>query len=112
MPADTARSWLEMSRLTDKVLLTAGCCCGFLGGLGCCGSLTATLGLRRSRGRFADQFRRHNARYEQLGAMIVKIHRGAFLVGSGHDTQAVHFMLDGLTFLHHLHNVLLDRTRR
>src|SRR5881398_3928388 len=100
MPTDAPRSWLEMSRLTDNVLLTAGCCCcGFLGGLGCCGSFTATLGLRRSSGRFADQFGRHNARYEQLGAMIVKIDGGPFLVGSGHDTQAVHFMFNGLTFL-------------
>jgi len=39
--------------------------------------------------------------------MIVKVHRSAFLVGSSHDTQAVRFMLDGLTFLHYLHNVLL-----
>src|SRR5467141_2523222 len=41
--------------------------------------------------------------------MIVKIHSGAFLVGSGHDTQAVHLMLDCLPFLHYLHNILLDR---
>src|SRR6266849_1072554 len=92
-------------------LRTAGCCCGFLSGLGCCGGLAATLGLWRSRGGFADQFGRHDARYEQLGAVIVKIHGGAFLVGSGHDTQAVHSMLNSLTFLHHLHNVLLDRSR-
>src|SRR6266849_1573165 len=89
----------------------SGCRGGFLGGLGCRGGLAATLGLWRSRGRFADQFGRHDARYEQLGAVIVKIHGGAFLVGSGHDTQAVHSMLNSLTFLHHLHNVLLDRSR-
>src|SRR5260370_2555905 len=97
--------------LTYKILRTAGCGGGFLSGVGCGGGFTATLGRWRSRGRFANQFGRHDARYEQLGAMIVKIHGGAFLVGSGHDTQAVHFMLDGLTFLHHLHNVLLDRSR-
>src|SRR6266404_4382196 len=41
--------------------------------------------------------------------MIVKIHGGAFLIGSGYDTQSVHLMLDCLTFLHYLHNILLDR---
>src|SRR5205814_10489606 len=66
--------------------------------------------LRRSCGRFADQFGRHDARYEKLSTMIVEIHGGAFLVGSSHDSQAVRLMLDGLTFLHHLHNVLLDRS--
>jgi hypothetical protein len=42
--------------------------------------------------------------------MIVKIDRGAFLVGSSHDSQAVHYVLDGLTFLHHLHKILLDHS--
>src|SRR5207302_4539033 len=104
----TARPVGDLLCLTYKVLRAAGRGGGFLGGLGCGGGLAATLGLRWSRGRFAGQFGRHDAGYEQLGAMIVKIHGGTFLVGSGHDTQAVHFMLDGLTFLHHLHNILLD----
>src|SRR5713226_4802839 len=113
MPADASlrRFGAEMSCLASRNLRTAGCCCGFLGGLGCRGGLAAALGLRRSRGRFTDQFGRHDARYEKLSTMIVEIHGGAFLVGSSHDSQAVHLMLDGLTFLHYLHNVLLDRSR-
>src|SRR5580704_9887674 len=82
----------------------------FLGGLGNRRSFAAALGFRwRGRG-FTDQFGGHNARYEKLGAVIVKIHCGAFLVGSGHDSQAVHFVLDGLTFLHYLHNALLGHS--
>src|SRR5712664_2593112 len=62
----------EESCLTYKTLRTAGCGGGFLSGLGCGGGFTATLGLWRSRGRFANQFGRHDARYEQLGAMMSK----------------------------------------
>ena len=40
--------------------------------------------------------------------MVVEIDGGAFLVGSGDDSETVHFMLDGLPFLHYLHNFLLD----
>jgi hypothetical protein len=40
--------------------------------------------------------------------MVVEIHGGAFLIRRGYDAQAVHFMFDGLTFLHCLHNILLD----
>src|SRR5256885_2050492 len=96
----------EMSCLVYRNLGAAGCCgcSSFLGGLGCRGGLAAALGLRRSRGRFADQFGCHDARYEKLSTMIVEIYGGAFLVGSSHDSQAVRLMLDGLTFLHHLHN--------
>ena len=42
--------------------------------------------------------------------MVVKIDGGTFLIGCGHDTQAVHFMLNGLTFLQCLHDVLLDHS--
>src|SRR5260370_3408141 len=83
----------EVSCLTYKVLRTAGCCCGFLSGLGCGGGLAAALGLRRSRGRFTDQFGRHDARHEKLRTMIVKIHRGAFLVCSRYDTPALRLLL-------------------
>jgi hypothetical protein len=99
--------------LENGDLRPAGCCCGrgFLGGLGNRRGFTAALGLgRRGRG-FTDQFGGHNAGDEKLGAVIVKIHCGAFLVGSGHDSQAVHFVLDGLTFLHYLHNVLLGHSQ-
>src|SRR5882762_1063564 len=107
------RVWRRDVVWFTRDLGAAGCCgcSSFLGGLGCRGGLAAALGLRRSRGRFADQFGRHDARYEKLSTMIVEIYGGAFLVGSSHDSQAVHLMLDGLTFLHHLHNVLLDRSR-
>jgi hypothetical protein len=43
-------------------------------------------------------------------AVIIKINRGALLVGCRHDSQAVHIMLDCLSFLHCLHNVLLDHS--
>src|SRR5205823_14772519 len=44
---------------------------------------------------------------KQLGTMIIEIHGSPFRIGSGNDSQAVHFMFDGLTFLHYLHNALL-----
>src|SRR5947209_20535670 len=94
-----AGTW-SVYTLNYRNLRTAGSCrcCGFLGGLGCGGGLAATLSLRRSRRRFADQLGCHDACDEQLRAMIVKINGGALLVGSGHDTQSVHSMLDSLTF--------------
>src|SRR5467141_29052 len=111
-PAPVWRRDLEIEGL-DLDLGPACCGCGgsFLGGLGCGRRFAPPLGLRR-RGRcFADQLGRHDAGDEELGTVIVKIHCGALLVGSRHDSQAVHFVLDGLTFLHHLHNVLLGHSR-
>ncbi len=81
---------------------------GFLGGFGSSGSLAATLGLRWSGRRFSDELSSHNAGNEQLGAVIVKINRGSLLVGRGNNSQAVRFVLNGLSFCHHLHIVLLD----
>src|SRR5947209_18880397 len=84
---------------------------GFLGSLGGCRGLTAPSGLGRRGGSLADQFGRHHTRNKQLGTMIVEINGGALLIRRGHDSQAVHLMLDGLPFLHCLHNVLLDKLR-
>lgn len=39
--------------------------------------------------------------------MIVKINGGTFRVRCRDDSQSEHFMLDGLAFLHYLHNFLL-----
>src|ERR1700692_2825945 len=82
----------------------------FLSGLGHRGSLAAALGLRRRSRRFSDELSAHHAGDKQLGAMIVKVNGGTFLIGRGDHTQSVHFMLDRLAFLHCLHNVLLDST--
>src|SRR6266571_2225997 len=76
-----------LSGLQNRSLRTAGCGCGFLGGLGCGGGLAAPLGFRRCGRRFANQFGRHDARYKQLGSVIVKIHGSALLVGSGHGPK-------------------------
>src|SRR5262249_14738498 len=72
------------------------------------GGLAAALGLRRGSGGFADQFSRHDAGHEELCAMIVAVHGGAFTIGGGDDAQSIYFMLDCLTFCHCLHDVLLD----
>ncbi len=32
--------------------------------------------------------------------MIVKVHSSAFLIGCRNDSESIHIMLDGLTFLH------------
>jgi hypothetical protein len=87
-----------------------GCRRRFLGGFRGGRCFAAPLGLGWRGRSFTDQFRRHDAGDEQLGAVIVEIHRGALHIGGGHDSQAVHSMLDGLTFLHYLHNVLLDHS--
>src|SRR5689334_23555261 len=100
-----AKEWQSQARKDSG---TAGSGRGFLGSFGSRGSFAAPLGLRRRGGSFTDQFGGHDAGNKQLGTMVVKIHGSAFLVGSGDDSQAVHFMFDGLTFLHYLHNVLLD----
>ena len=39
--------------------------------------------------------------------MVIKIDGGTFRIRGGDDPQAVNFMLDGLAFLHYLHNFLL-----
>src|SRR2546430_11481448 len=80
----------------------------FLRSLCGCRSLTAPLGLRRRGRSFADEFSRHHAGNKQLGTMIIEINGGAFLIRCGDDSQTVDLMLDCLTFLHCLHNVLLD----
>src|SRR5262249_16605189 len=61
-----------------------GTCSGggcFLGSLRGRRRLAAALGLGRYRRRFADQFCRHDAGDKELGSVIVKIDRRAFLVG-------------------------------
>ena len=42
--------------------------------------------------------------------MIIKIDGCAFRIGGRDNTQAVNPMLDGLSFLHYLHNFLLGFT--
>src|SRR5260370_13359761 len=103
-------------RLKRWQVLRMGSCSGggnFLGSLssfGGRGRFAAPFGLGwRGRG-FADQLRVHHASDEQLWAMVIKIDRGTLLVRCRHDSQAVHLMLDSLSFLHCLHNVLLDHS--
>src|SRR5262249_32703785 len=80
---------------------------GFLAGLRGGGGFAAALGLGRGCRRFSNEFRGENAGHEQLGPMVVKIDSGAFGIRGGDDTQAVNLVLDGLPFLHYLHNFLL-----
>jgi hypothetical protein len=85
------------------------CCCGCLFcGFRCRRSLAAALGLWRRSRSLADELGGHDARDKELRAMVVKIHSCPFPVRGRYDAQAVHQMLDRLTFLHYLHNVLLD----
>lgn len=103
---------LRTYRAERKELGTAcgGSSSGFLGGFRGGGSLAAALGFWRSRRRLTDQLGRHDTGNEQLGSVIVKIDRGTLLIGCGNNSQAVCFVLDCLTFCHHLHIVLLDHT--
>ena len=87
--------------------LSASCGCGgscggggFFRGLGCGRGLAAPLGLGRCGRGFADELGRHDAGDEELRGVIVEIDRGAFLIGSGDDSESINIMLDGLTFLH------------
>ena len=73
----------------------------------CARSLAAALGLGRHGGGFPDQLSGHDARDEELGAVIVKINRRAFLIGRGHNSEPVDIVLDGVAFLHYLHRILL-----
>src|SRR5690348_8524421 len=102
-----AKEWQSQARKDSG---TAGSGRGFLGSFGSRGSFAAPLGLRRRGGSFTNQLGGHDTGNKELGTMVVKIHGSALLVGSGDDSQAVHFMFDGLTFLHYLHNVLLDHS--
>src|SRR5215472_5589256 len=99
-----AKKWLQSERGSGTA---GGSGRGFFRSFRGCRSFAATLGLRWGSGSFADQFRGHDARNKQLGAVIIEIHGSPFRIGSGNDSQAVHLMFDGLTFLHYLHNGLL-----
>jgi len=81
---------------------------GLLRGLRDGGGFAAALGLRRNSRSFADQFRSHDAGDEELCAVIVEINRCAFLIGRSDNSESIHLMLDGLTFLHYLHRILLE----
>src|SRR5215469_1726251 len=83
----------------------------FLGGFGCRRGLAAALGLGRRSRSFADQFGSHHASDEQFEAVVVEVYRSALRIGSCHNTQPIHTVFDGLTFLHYLHIVLLDQAR-
>ena len=43
--------------------------------------------------------------------MVIEIDGGALGIGCRYDSQAEQLMLDGLAFLHYLHNFLLGTTR-
>ena len=88
-----------------------GGCCGFLAGFHGGGCLPAARGFWRGSGRFADEFRNENAGDEQLGPVIVEVDGGALRIRCGDDPQAVNLVLDGLPFLHYLHNFLLKTAR-
>src|SRR5207249_2237897 len=102
----SAKKWLQTEGGSGTAGGSGGSS-GFFGSFRGRGSFAATLGLRWGSGSFADQFRSHDAGNKQLGAMIIEIHGSPFRIGSGNDTKAEHFMFDGLTFLHYLHNALL-----
>src|SRR5271166_2533039 len=91
--------------------LLRDCGGGFLGGFCGCRCLPAALGLGRGCGRFADKFSRQHTGDEQLGTMVIKIDCGTLGIGCRYDTKAEKVMLDGLAFLHYLHNCLLGTTR-
>src|SRR6266436_4528741 len=81
---------------------------GLLRGFRGSGGFAAALGLGRNSRGFADQFRGHDAGDEELGAVVVEINRRTFLIGRSDNSESIHLMLDGLTFLHYLHRILLE----
>src|SRR5229473_5379431 len=90
------------------ICLLGGCSCGgFLGGFGGGGCFATALGLGRGCRRFADQFGHKDTRHEKLGSVVVEINRRAFRIRGRDDAQSVLLVLDGLAFLHYLHNFLL-----
>src|ERR1700675_4926904 len=94
----------------DSAIKLSVACCGrrgFLGGFCRCGGCAATLGLVRSCGRFTDQLGGHDAGDKEFRAVIVEVYRGTLHIRSGHNSQTVNVVLNGLTFLHSLHSVLL-----
>jgi hypothetical protein len=84
---------------------------GLLAGL-CRGRcLAAALCFGRRCRRFANDFSRQETRHEQLGTVIIEIYRSALGIGGKYDPHPEYFVLDGLAFLHYLHNVLLNNNR-
>jgi hypothetical protein len=67
----------------------------------------ASLGSGRIRGRFTNQFGRHQTGDEKLPAVIVEIDRGVFGVGFGDNSKTVLLMLNLLTVRKYLHDCLL-----
>jgi len=80
---------------------------GLLGSFRGGGGFAAALGLGRNSRSFADQFRSHDAGDEELGTVVIKIDGRPFLIGRSDNSESVYLMLDGLTFLHYLHRILL-----
>lgn len=80
---------------------------GLLGGFRGRGSLAAAPGLGRNGRSLSNEFGGHHTGNKQLRAVIVEIDGGTLGIRSRHNSQAVGLVLDGLSFLHCLHNVLL-----
>jgi hypothetical protein len=57
----------------------------------------AAFGARRIRGRFTNQFGRHQTGDEKLPTVVVKIDRGVFGVGFGDHSETILLMLNLLT---------------
>src|SRR5580692_426165 len=87
--------------------LLRGCCSGFLGGFCGGGCLATALGLGRGCRRFTNEFCHEDAGHEKLGSVVIEINGRAFRIRGRDDPQSVLIVLDGLPFLHYLHNFLL-----
>src|SRR5208282_4850082 len=94
----------------DFLALLRGCR-GFLAGLRYRGGLAPPLRLGRGGGRFADDFSREDAGHKKFRSMVIKINGRALGIRGCDNAQTVYPVLDGLPFLHHLHNFLLNFTR-
>lgn len=92
------RDWLTLLRGRRSLLARFRCGRGF----------APALRLWQGCGWFANDLSRKHAGYKELLPMIIKINGGALRIGGRYDTQAVNPVLDGLSFLHYLHNFLLD----
>jgi hypothetical protein len=61
------------------------------------GFAAASLGAHGIHRGVANQFSRHQTRYEELPAVVVEIDSGAFGIGFGHDSETILVVLDLLS---------------
>lgn len=73
------------------------------------GFAAAPLGAHGVNRGVADQFGRHEARDEELAAMVVELDSGAFGIGFGDDPEAVLLVFDLLSGGKNLHVASLSR---